>query len=456
MKITKVAITPVAFADPPLLNAVGVHEPYALRAVIEIETDAGLTGLGETYADEHHLAALNAAATAIEGADVYRTEEIYRRVQAVTTPAAATPPGMPPTPGMPPVPGMPSAPGGMSTAPGEPAAVSSAIASGLIGQSSAAHRVFSPFEVACLDVQGQAAGRPVSDLLGGAVRDQVPFSAYLFYKWAAHPGGAERSVATPDPWGPALNPDSIVAQAKTMVDRYGFTAIKLKGGVFPPDEEIAAIRALREAFPHHPLRLDPNAGWTVPTAQHVASELEGVLEYLEDPTPGIDGMAEVAKHASMPLATNMCVVAFDHIPPAVKKDAVRVILSDHHYWGGLRKSKVLAGICETFGLGLSMHSNSHLGISLAAMVHLAAATPNLTYACDTHWPWKSEDVVNESFVFEDGAIPVSSAAGLGVTLDRDALARLHEQYLTCGIRTRDDTGYMRRIDPSYERREPRW
>jgi len=70
MKITRITITPVAFADPPLLNAVGVHEPYAIRAIIEVATDAGLTGLGETYADEHHLSALRAAARAIEGTDV--------------------------------------------------------------------------------------------------------------------------------------------------------------------------------------------------------------------------------------------------------------------------------------------------------------------------------------------------------------------------------------------------
>ncbi|HEX3312565.1 MAG TPA: glucarate dehydratase, partial [Streptosporangiaceae bacterium] len=87
--------------------------------------------------------------------------------------------------------------------------------------------MFSPFEVACLDIQGQAAGRPVADLLGGAVRDEVPFSGYLFYKWAAHPG------AEPDDWGEALDPDGIVAQARRMVGQYGFTALKLKGGVFP-------------------------------------------------------------------------------------------------------------------------------------------------------------------------------------------------------------------------------
>jgi len=414
IRITGATITPVAFADPPLLNSVGVHEPFALRAVIEVATDVGLTGLGETYADEKHLAALHAAADAIVGADVYQTEDIYRRVRAI-------------------------------------GAAETMISSGLIGHSAATDRVFSPFEVACLDIQGKAAGLPVADLLGGTVRDAVPFSAYLFYKWAGHPG------ADADDWGEALDPDGIVAQAKRLVDGYGFTALKLKGGVFPPAEEIEAIRALRGAFPDHPLRLDPNAAWTPETSLGVARDLAGVLEYLEDPTPGIEGMAQVAREAPMPLATNMCVVAFDHLPPAIRQDAVQVILSDHHYWGGLRRSKVLAGICETWGLGLSMHSNSHLGISLAAMVQLAAAVPNLTYACDTHWPWKTEDVVaGQPFSFSGGAIAVPDRPGLGVELDRDALGALHEQYLACGLRNRDDTGYMQRVVPSYERRQPRW
>jgi glucarate dehydratase len=412
--ITRATVTPVAFADPPLLNSVGVHEPFALRAIIEVDTDAGLSGLGETYADEAHLAALNAAATAIVGADVYHVNEVYRRVQALAPPQTM-------------------------------------VASGLTGDNSAVDRVFSPFEVACLDIQGKAAGRPVADLLGGAVRDAVPFSAYLFYKWAGHPG------REPDPWGEALDSDGIVAQARKMIDGYGFTAIKFKGGVLPPEEEIAAARALKSEFPDHPVRLDPNAAWTPATSIKVAAELDGVLEYLEDPTPGIDGMAEVARHAPMPLATNMCVVAFSHLTPAVKKDAVGVILSDHHYWGGLHRSKLLAGICATHGIGLSMHSNSHLGISLAAMVHLAAATPNLSYACDTHWPWKTEDVVKGTpLSFAGGSVTVPAGPGLGVELDRDELARMHEQYVQCGLRKRDDTSYRQRFEPGYQRVIPRW
>ncbi len=201
-----------------------------------------------------------------------------------------------------------------------------------------------------------------------------------------------------------------------MLDRYGFSALKLKGGVFEPQAEIAAVLALRQEFPDLPIRLDPNAAWTVETSVMVGQALDGVIEYLEDPTPGISGMAEVARRVSMPLATNMCVVAFDDIEPSIRQDAVGVILSDHHFWGGLRRSQLLGGLCRTFGLGLSMHSNSHLGISLAAMTHLAAATANLDYACDTHWPWKdpNEDVIIPGAIgFSDGAVTVPTGPDSG-------------------------------------------
>lgn len=421
--IREVVVTPVAFHDMPLLNSVGVHEPFALRTVVEVVTGDGTYGLGESYGDEPHLRRMERAAAAIVGLDVHQTGAIYRAVVE----SLASDDGV----------------GGHGM-------------SGMVTGSATPDRVFSPFEVASLDVQGKLAGVPVSDLLGGRVRDRVSYSAYLFYKWAAHPG------ETDDEYGAALDPAGLVAQAHKIIDEYGFTAIKLKGGVFPPAEEVAAIKALRAEFPDLPLRLDPNAAWTVETSQWVARELAGVVEYLEDPAPGIDGMAAVARVAEtldMPLATNMAVVAFDHLPEAIRTDAVQVVLSDHHFWGGLRKSQGLAAICHTWGMRLSMHSNSHLGISLAAMTHLAAATPNLDYACDTHWPWKRRDedvVVPGALVFSEGAVAVPTAPGLGVELDRDALARLHQQYLDCGLRNRDDTGYMRRFQPDFDNSIPRW
>ena len=416
--IVDITITPVAIADPPLLNSVGVHEPFALRAIIQVRTDDGIVGISEAYGDDPTLDRLRRAAAGLKGLSVWDLNGLSRRI-AVALGAVA-----------------PDSPTELAGAPSVAKAIASTV---------------SAFEVALFDAQGKATGLRVCDLLGGAVRDAVPFSAYLFYKWAGHPG------REPDGFGEALDPDGIVAQARALVDRYGFGSLKLKGGVFPPEEEIEAIRALHDAFPGHPLRLDPNANWTVPTSHRVAAELAGLLEYLEDPTDGIPGMAEVAAATGLPLATNMCVTTFDDVPPAMAAGAVRIVLSDHHFWGGLRASQKLAGICETFGLGLSMHSNTHLGVSLAAMTHLAAAIPNLTYACDTHSVWQVEEVIEPGAIaIRDGVAKVPDGPGLGVSLDEDAVARLHEQYLACGIRRRDDVGYMRTVHPDWTGKRPRF
>ncbi|MEO3790223.1 enolase C-terminal domain-like protein [Nonomuraea sp. B10E15] len=417
-RVSRVSVTPVAFRDPPLLNVVGVHQPFVLRAIVQVHTDAGLVGLGETYADRAHLQRLEAVAAALPGLDAFDLNGLRRVV--VTALGAST--------------------GGAGASFG-----------GMLDLSSAVDTVAAPFEVALLDVQGRALGRPVSDLLGGAVRERVPYSAYLFYKWAGHPGQDD------DLWGEGRTPEQMVAQARRMVDDYGFGAIKLKGGVYEPRHEIETVEALAAAFPGHALRIDPNGAWTVETSVEVAGRLAGVLEYLEDPTPGIDGMAAVARRSDLPLATNMCVIAFEHLRPAVAAGAVQVVLSDHHLWGGLRRSALLGGICETFGMGLSMHSNSHLGVSLAAMTHLAAATPNLTYACDTHYPWKAEEVIRPGVLeFRDGSVAVPTGPGLGVELDEDALAALHEQYVTCGQRGREDTAYMRTVVPDFTPNTARW
>ena len=153
----------------------------------------------------------------------------------------------------------------------------------------------------------------------------------------------------------------------------------------------------------------------------------------------------------------MYVVHTSHLPPNIAQDAFRVILSDHHYWGGLKASRDLARICEIWGLGLSMHSNSHLGISLAAMTHLAAATPNLTYDCDTHSPWQTDEVIEGGkMIFTDGALTVPEGPGLGVTLDRESLARLHQNYLNCGITIRNDAAEMKKHRSNWEFGRPKF
>lgn len=249
----------------------------------------------------------------------------------------------------------------------------------------------------------------------------------------------------------------MVAQARRMLALYGFQSIKLKGGVFEPKHEIACIRALHEAFPGLPLRLDPNANWSVATSIAAAPELDELLEYYEDPCPGQEGMAELARHTRLPLATNMVVTTMEEFRRNVETKAVKVVLSDHHYWGGLRATQTLARMCGLWDLGISMHSNSHLGISLMAMTHVAAAIPNLSYACDTHYPWQDEDIVRGGRVaFSEGAVKVPTGPGLGVQIDRAALEKMHDQYLHCGIRQRDDRAQMPKYDPSFTGACPRF
>jgi glucarate dehydratase len=400
MKIRSMTVTPVAVPDAPLLSAFGVHEPLALRAIIELETEDGITGISETYGDEETLKGLLRIRDLVIGQDAFRVNLVEAAIVDRFSSLAE-----------------------------EPLAT-----------------LIAAIEVACLDIQGKALGRPVVDLLGGPLRDEVPFAAYLFYKFEH----VDQNAPIPELKSEVLSPETLVAEAKALVNTYGFDTLKLKGGVLSPDIEAETILALRDAFPEHPLRIDPNTAWKVETAQLMARRLEGVLEYLEDPVAGLDGMAAIARNTAIPLATNMAVEVLSDIPNAVRLDACHVVLADHHSWGGLRRSRELARICAIWGLQLGMHSNTHLGISLAAMVHLGASLEEVPYSFDTHYPWQSEDLLVEGKLpIEDGLVRLPQGCGLGVAIDPDQVARMHERYLSSGQRVRDDIAEMRKYDPQW-------
>ena len=423
MKIKSVRVTPIAFRDPPLLNASGIHQPYALRSIIEVEGDNGVTGLGESYGDAPVLTALEALREPLVGLSIFDLNGLKARVRSVLSTL--------PTPSV-----------GAELAPGS-------------HPSKQIPNAYSAFEVALLDLQARTIGVPLVELLGGAVRKEVPFSAYLFFKYASHID----DCYPPDAWGEAIDPPGIVAQARRMIAAHGFESIKLKAGALTPDVECASIIALSQAFPGVPLRIDPNGNWSLETAVDCADQLYEMLEYYEDPVPGLQGMAELHRRTGLPLATNMVVTDFDELRQSLTLNSVQIVLSDHHYWGGLRRTQLLAQMCEVFGLGLSMHSNSHLGISLMAMTHLAAATPRLSYACDTHYPWVEEDdevIVGGKIPIVGGCVSVGQAPGLGVELDRDKLAALHKVYRNIEIRSRDDAEQMRKYQPDWSLKKPRF
>jgi glucarate dehydratase len=208
----------------------------------------------------------------------------------------------------------------------------------------------------------------------------------------------------------------------------------MKGGVFHPDYELECYRALAKSLPGDRFRFDPNGVFSTEQAIRFGQAIEDLNnDYLEDPVFGLNGMRRVRRAVRVPLATNTVVVNFEQMAANVLDTAVDVILLDTTFWGGIRQCVKAAGVCETFQLGVAVHSSGELGIQLATMLHLGAVLPNLTFAADAHYHHLTDDIIEGGPMrYENGAIRVPSGPGLGVRLNRDKLAQYSDLYRRLG------------------------
>jgi glucarate dehydratase len=385
MKISKMTATLVASPDYALLNSWNVHDTHFKRTILELETDNGYKGIAEIG---QQVKELEAAREVVLGRDPFEIEYFRRNIKNINA--------------------------------------------------------FGAVEVACLDIIGRVIDRRVADLIGGAYREEAPYSAYIFF-------------VMPAPDGPDITtPEAVAQEFVDFNKRYGFTSCKFKGGVLDPDKEIEALRSMRAAFPKAPLRIDPNAAWSVERSVRVAKAIENLgMEYLEDPTPGLDGMAAVRKQTKIPLATNMVVTRMEHIAPAIQKGSIDIVLLDNHYMGGLNNVRYWAAICEAMGWGCSGHSNNHLGISMAMMTHMNCAISRVNYHADTHYPWTTQDIIKGPMLqFKDGKMRLPDGPGLGVEIDPDKMSALKENVER--IKTRHDL--LKKWDPKYpqDQHKVRW
>lgn len=379
MKIADVRATTVTVPlDAPLRHGNGCHWGRFVRTIIEIETDNGITGLGEMGGGgESSEAAFAALKPYLVGRDPARLEELRFMI---SNPTAS-----------------------------------------LYNNRT---QILAAIEFACLDILGKAWGVPVSEILGGRVRDRVRFATYLFFRYPNPRTGT----------GEVRTPEQLAALAKDLKARYGFVNHKLKAGVFPPNYELECYRALAAALPGDSFRIDPNGVWSTAEAVRFGRAIEDLNnDYLEDPVLGMNGMRQARQKLRMPLATNTVVVNFEQLAANVLDTAVDVILLDTTFWGGIRPCVKAASICETFQLGVAVHSSGELGIQLATMLHLGAVVPNLAFAADAHYHHLCDDIIEGGKLrYEDGAIAVPTGPGLGVTLDREKLALYRDLYKRLG------------------------
>ena len=375
----------------PLRHSNGAHWGRFVRTLVEVETDDGLIGLGEMGGGgESAEAAFRQLKTYLVGHNPFELEAMRFKI---CNPTAS-----------------------------------------LYNNRTQLHAAL---EFACLDIMGKFLNVPVYDLLGGKVRDTVGFASYLFFRYPHAQTGA----------GEVRTVDQLVAEAKALKASHGFTAHKLKGGVFAPDYELEAFRAMAHAVGPDSVRYDPNAALSAEAAIRFGHAIEDLNnDYFEDPTWGLNGMRRVREKVRIPLATNTVVINFEQLATNVRDPAVDVILLDTTFWGGIRPCVKAAGVCETFQTGIAVHSSGELGVQLATMLHLGAVVPNLAFKADAHYHHLVDDVIVGGLMpYVNGEIAVPSGPGLGVTLDRERVGKYAELYKSLG-------GYAYDRDPG----RPEW
>jgi glucarate dehydratase len=376
--IAAIRATPVTVPlEAPLRHSNGAHWGRFVRTIVEVETADGYVGLGEMGGGgEDATRAFKGLERYLVGHDVFRLEAMRL---AICNPTAS-----------------------------------------LYNNRTQLHAAL---EFACLDIAGQKLGVPVHALLGGKLRDTVEFASYLFFRYPNERGASEvRTV------------EQLVANALELKAAHGFRTHKLKGGVFPPDYELACYRALAKALPGERMRYDPNAALSFGDAVRFGKAIADLPnDWFEDPVFGLAQMKALRDFVDIPLATNTVVVNFEQLSANAATRAIDVILLDTTFWGGIRPCIKAAGVCETLGQQVAVHSSGELGIQLATMLHLGAVLPNLAYTADAHYHHLADDVIEGGRMpYVDGAIRVPDGNGLGVALDRAKLERYHELYLELG------------------------
>jgi glucarate dehydratase len=369
-RISDVRATTVSVPlQAPLRHAAGAHWGRFVRTIVEVETESGLVGLGEMGGGgQSAQLTVESLKPKLLGHDVFDTTALWFKI---LNPTAA-----------------------------------------LYDNRTQIHAAL---EFACLDAAGQALEVPVYDLLGGKMRDEIPFASYLFFRYADAETGE----------GEVRTIDQLVSHARDLKARLGFRSHKLKAGVFPPDYELECFRALAAAFPDDNLRIDPNASYSVRDAIRVGRAIAGFRnDYYEDPTWGMNGLRRVRQFVNLPIATNTVVTNLEQLSANVRDPGVDVVLLDTTFWGGIRPALKAAGVCETFQLGIGVHSSGELGIQLATMLHFGAALPSLEFAADAHYHQLADDIIEGGpLPYRNGAIAVPEGPGLGVKLDREKLAK---------------------------------
>lgn len=371
MKIRSVTATPVNIPlRAPYRFSYGSTASLT-KTVIEVLTDDGVVGLGEC-ADGDRAGEVMAAGAKLIGLDL----------RAISQAEGLVVPGMAFTPW---------------------------------GNVAAARRVFGGIEMAMWDARGKTEGVPVALLLGGAVRDEVPLTEYFSYRLP----GTDPGEATPL---------EIARYCAAMIEAHGSTVFEGKVATVSMAEEVTMLREIRAAIGARELRIDANGGYTLPTARlalRAFSPFE--ISWFEEPCEDYEDMAALRAHTDISFSSHRI-----DLRKAVALRCPDAIVTNLNELGGIAATVAFIKAAEAFNVGFRFHSGE-TGIGSAAYLQVSAAVEAVRGASQTLLRWYGDDVIEGGpMVPKAGQLALPQGAGLGVTLDRKALARCHQRYLDEG------------------------
>lgn len=267
----------------------------------------------------------------------------------------------------------------------------------------------SAIEMACWDIRGKEAGKPVFELLGGAVR---PLPITCRFSMGAYPLDRARQ------------------RAAELVEE-GFTTIKVKVGT-DIDEDVERVAVVRETIgPDRDLVIDANAGWDAPTSITAMERMADLnVGLFEQPTTNGDfhALAEVRRAINCPVMADDIVFDLPDAMECIRHEACDVISLYPGKNGGIRKSWEIAALAAEHGVACSIGSNLELDVAAAAMCHLVVACPNMqveTYPGDILGPdYHEARVATNPIVVNGPVIETPTGPGLGVDVDWDAVASM--------------------------------
>jgi glucarate dehydratase len=374
MKITAIRATPINLPlEAPYLWSFG-WLPGSSRTVVEVETDQGLVGLGEA-----------ASYTAVDTINRRFAPLLVGRDPIDTAGAELL--------------CLPNWRG-----------VTSNIDFGAV-------RAFGAIEMALWDIRGKAWGRPLYDLLGGAVRKDITFTDYFGFRQRQGNVGGE------------LTPEAVVDYCVGLKESCGTSYFEGKFCTRDPADSIAMMRKLREALgPSAMLRIDSNMAYSLTEARRIADAIgELDIRNWEEPVATFEEMRALRQHTTIPFSAHNI-----DLQRAVALGVPDTMCTDINAHGGIARTVRFIGACEAMGIDFWCYS-ANTGIASAAYMHLSAALQWIREPSQSLFRMQPLDVIEEGpFRPHNNVVRVPEGPGLGVTLSRAKLDHCHKLFVEQG------------------------